>query len=183
MESFASSSASLSISMISEAECFFFPLLTLAGSSSSLLTSSICELLACVLVQGRGGLWGQSRLRCPCFLQVKHLPAFISSVLSTASIFLALVRPRVVSIASGSLLPWFFHAAFHCSIIWGFLQGFESVFPDFIPRTDRMSKYFYLYFWAARTHSIQVLGSSLLIMATYRPELSLLPNLSSTIWS
>ena len=43
MESFASSSASLNMSIISEAECFFFALLTLAGSSLSLLTSSICE--------------------------------------------------------------------------------------------------------------------------------------------
>ena len=82
MVSFASSSASLNISMISEVECFFFPLLTWAGSSL-LLTSSIFKVLARVLVRGHwGGLWGQSRLRCPCFLQVKHLPAFISSVLS-----------------------------------------------------------------------------------------------------
>ena len=83
MVSFTLSSASLSISMISEVERFFFLLLTLASSSSLLLTSLICEVLACALVWGHGGgLWGQSRLRCPCFLQVKHLLAFISSVLS-----------------------------------------------------------------------------------------------------
>ena len=52
--SFAPSSASLSISIISEAECFFFPLLTLVGSSLSLLTSLIFEVLACMLVCGHG---------------------------------------------------------------------------------------------------------------------------------
>ena len=53
MESFASLSASLNMSIILEAECFFFPLLTLAGSSSLLLTSSIWEeVLACALVRG-----------------------------------------------------------------------------------------------------------------------------------
>ena len=52
MVSFALSSASLNISMISEAECFVFPLLTLAGSSSSLLTSSICEVLGVHLCMG-----------------------------------------------------------------------------------------------------------------------------------
>ena len=97
MVSFASSSASLCISIISEAECFFFLLLTWAGSSSSLLTSSIFEVLARAFVHGRwGGLRGQLRLRCPCFLQVKHLPAFMSSILSSALILLALAWPGVV---------------------------------------------------------------------------------------
>ena len=148
MESFASSSASLSMSIISEAECFFFPLLTLAGSSSSLLTSSICEdMLVRALVRGcRGGLWGQSRLRCPCFLQVKHLPAFMSSVRSSASIFLALACLGVVSIASESLLFLLFHAAFHCSGVCGFLRTFWATLPIFNPRADRMSKYFCWYF-------------------------------------
>ena len=60
IESFASSSASLRISMISEAEGFFFPLLTLVGSSSSLLTSSILEVLARTLVCcRRGGVTNQ----------------------------------------------------------------------------------------------------------------------------
>ena len=142
MESFASSSASLNMSIISEVECFFFPLLTLAASSSSLLTSSICaEVLARVLVRGHwGGLWGQSRLRCPCFLQVKHLPAFISSAHSSASILLTLARPGVVSMASELLLFLLFQAAFYCSGVCGFLHGFESGF--FMPRAERMSKYF-----------------------------------------
>ena len=142
MESFASSSASLKISIISEAEGFFFALLTLVGSSSSLLTSSILEVLVQAFVRCcQGGLWGQSRLRCPCFLQVKHLPAFMSSVLSSASIFLALARPGVVSIASGSLLVGFFQAAFHCSKVCGFLRVFTSL--GFLnPRLERMSKYF-----------------------------------------
>ena len=142
IEFFASSSASLRISIISEAEGFFFLLLTLVGSSSSLLTSSILEVLARALVRCcRGGLWGQSQLRCPCFLQVKHLPAFMSSVLSSASIFLALARPGVVSIASWSLLAGFFQAAFHCSKVCGFLRVFISL--GFLnPRLERMSRYF-----------------------------------------
>ena len=139
MVSFASSSASLSISIISEVECFFFLILTWAGSSSSLLTSSIFEVLAHALVSGCwGGLWGQSQLRCPCFLHVKHLPAFMSSVLSSVSIILAQVLPSVVSIALGSLAPLLLQAVFHCSGVWGFLRGFESGFPVFIPRTERM---------------------------------------------
>ena len=145
IESFASSSASLSMSIISEAECFFFPLLTLAGSSLSLLTSSICaEVLARVLVRGRWrGLWGQLRLRCPCFLQVKHLPAFMSSACSSASILLTLARPGVVSMAS-ELFFLLFQAAFHCSGVCSFLHDFESGF--FMPRAERMSKYFCWYF-------------------------------------
>ena len=55
MVSFVSSSASLSISMISEADSFFFLLLTLVGSSSLLLTSSIREVLEHALVHGHGG--------------------------------------------------------------------------------------------------------------------------------
>ena len=156
MESFASSSASLNISIISEAECFFFPLLTLAGSSSSLLTSSICaEVLARALVRERwGGLWGQSRLRCPCFLQVKHLPVFMSSARSSASILLTLVRPGVVSMASGLLIFLLFQAAFHCSGVCGFLRGFESGF--FMFKAERMSKYFCWYFCAALVQSSHV---------------------------
>ena len=171
IESFASLSASLRISIISEAEGFFFPLLTLVGSSSSLLTSSILEVLAQALVRCcRGGLWGQSRLRCPCFLQVKHLPAFMSSVLSSASIFLALVRPGVVSMASGSLFVGLFQATFHCSSVCGFLRVFDS-FGFLNPRLEWMSRYFCCYFCAALVHSVQVLGSSgLLTMAMYRPE-------------
>ena len=171
IESFASSSASLKISIISEAEGFFFPLLTLAGSSSSLLTSSILEVLARALVRGCwGGLWGQSQLRCPCFLQVKHLPAFMSSVLSSASIFLALVRPGVVSMVSGSLFAGLFQAAFHFSSVCGFLRVFDS-FGLLNPRLERMSRYFCWYFCAALVHSVQFLGSSgPLTMAIYSPE-------------
>ena len=181
MESFALSSASLKISMISEAEGFFFPLLTLAGSSSSLLTSSILEVLARALVRCcQGGLWGQSRLRCPCFLQVKHLPAFMSSVLSSASIFLTLARPGVVSMASGSLFAGFFQAVFHCSRVCGFLRIFNSL--GFLsPRLERMSRYFCWYLCAALVHSVQFLGSSgPLTMAMYKPEVRPLPNWSKT---
>ena len=169
MESFVSLSASLRISIISEVEGFFFLLLTLAGSSSLLLTSLILEVLARALVCGHwGGLCGQSQLRCPCFLQVKHLPVLMSSVLSSVSIFLALARPGVVSIASGSLLAGFFQAAFHCSSVWGFLHGFESL-GFLIPRLERMSRYFCWYFCAALVHSVQFLGSSgLLTIAMYR---------------
>ena len=143
MESFVSSSASLKISMISEVEGFFFPHLTLVGSSSSLLTSLILKVLVCALVLGRGGtLWGQSRLRCPYFLQVKHLPVLMSSVLSSASIFLALVHPGVVSMASGSLFAGFLQAAFHCSNVCGFLRVFDSL--GFLnPRLERMSRYLF----------------------------------------
>ena len=55
MVSFTSSSTSLSIYIISEEECFFFPLLTLAGSSLLLLTLSSLEVLAWALVHGHGG--------------------------------------------------------------------------------------------------------------------------------
>ena len=148
MESLASLSASLSMSIISEADGFFFPLLTLAGSSSSLLTSSICEdVLARALVQEHGGgLWGKSRLRCPCFLQVKHLPAFISSACSSPSILRTLTRPGVVSMASGFLLLLLLKAAFHCSGVCGFFCGFKLRFPTFMPRAERMSRYFCWYF-------------------------------------
>ena len=183
MESFASSSASLSMSIILEADGFFFLLLTLAGSSSSLLTSLICEdVLAQALVQGHGGgLWGQSRLRCPCFLQVKHLTAFISSARSSASILLTLVRPGVVSMASGLPLLLLFQAAFHCSGVCGFLRVFESGFPIFMPRAERMSRYFCWYFCAALVQLSHVWGSVLLIMAMNSPGFRPLPNRSRTI--
>ena len=183
--SFALSSASLSISIISEAKCFFFLLLTLAGSSSLLLTSSICEVLACALVCGRGGgFWGQSWLRCPCFLQVKHLPVRMSSVLSSASTLLAWMWSRVVSIVSELLIPLFFQATFHCSVVWGFFHCFESLGPcPFIPSLAQISKYFCWNFWATQTHSVQFQGSSaLLMMAIYSPKVSPLPNLSRMSW-
>ena len=162
---------------------FFFLLLTLAGSSSSLLTSLSLEVLARALVHGcGGGLWGQLWLRCPCFLQVKHLPAFMSSVLSSVLIFLALVQPGVVSMALGSLLFWLFQAIFHCSAVCGFLCVFKSLgFLMF--RLEQMSRYFCWYFCATRTQLVQFLGSSaLLTMAIYRMEVSLLLNQSRTIW-
>ena len=185
MESFASSSASLSISIISEADGFFFPLLILVGSSLSLLNSSICEeVLVRALVHGHGGgLWGQLRLRCPCFLQVKHLPAFMSSAHSSASILLALAWPGVVSIVSGLLIFLLFQAAFHCSGVCSFLRDFESEFPVFMPRAEQTSKYFCWYFCAALVQSSHVQGSVLLMMDMNSPGFKPLLNQLSTIWS
>ena len=166
MESLASSSASLSISIISEADGFFFLLLTLAGSLLSLLTSSICEeVLACALVCRRwGGLWGQSRLRCPCFLQVKHLPAFMSSTRSSASILLTLVQLGVVSIALELLLLLLFQATFHCSGVCSFLHGFESGSPTFKPRAEWMSRYFCWNFCAALVVTERRVNSYYMVM-------------------
>ena len=77
MESFTSSSASLRISMISEAEGFFFPLLTLVGSSSSLLTSSILEVLARALVRCcQGGSLGAVATKVSLFFAGKTLACF-----------------------------------------------------------------------------------------------------------
>ena len=183
IESFASSSASLSMSIILEVDGFFFLLHTLAGSSSLLLTSSICdEVLVHALVCGHwGGLWGQSQLRCPCVLQVKHLPAFISSTRLSASILLTLVWPGVVSMASELLLLLLFQAAFHCSGVCSFLCGFELGFPDFMPRAEWMSRYFCWNFCAALVQSVHVWGSALLMIDVYNSEFRLLPNRSSTV--
>ena len=183
MESFASLSASLSMSIISEGDGFFFPLLNLAGSLSSLLTSLICEeVLVHVLVHGCwGGLWGQSRLRCPCFLQVKHLPAFISSAHLSASILLTLARPRVVSMVSELLLFLLFQAVFHCSGVCVFLCVLESRFPTFLPRAEQMSRYFCWYFCTALVQLSHVQGSVLLMMEVNSPGFRPLPNWSSTV--
>ena len=189
MESFDLSSASLSISMISEAVCFFFPLLTLAGSLSSLLTSSICEEVpARALVHGCwGGFCGQSQLRCPCFLQVKYLPAFMSLVRSSASILLALAQPVVVSMALELLFLLLFlllfQAIFHCSGVCSFLRDFKLEFPVFTPRAEWISKYFCWYFCATLVQSSYVWMLVLLMIEAYSPAFRPLPNWSSTIWS
>src|SRR5882757_2137532 len=58
---------------------------------------------------GGEGDWGQSRLKCPFFWQLKHLPSFIRRVRSSVVIRRTRARPGVVSMALGSfsvrLLP------------------------------------------------------------------------------
>src|SRR6267378_5053778 len=58
---------------------------------------------------GGEGDWGQSRLKCPFFWQLKHLPSFIRRVRSSVVMRRTRVQPGVVSMALGSrsvrLLP------------------------------------------------------------------------------
>ena len=107
----------------------------------------------------------------------------MSSARSSASILLTLARPGVVSMASESLLLLLFQAAFHCSGVCSFLQGFGLVFPAFSPRADRMSRYFCWYFYAALVQSSHERGSVLLMTAVNKPGFRPLLNQSSTIWS
>ena len=100
---------------------------------------------------------------------MKHFPVLMSSVRSSVSIFLALVQPGVVPIASVSLLFLLFQAAFHCSGVCGFLRDFCMVFPVFMPSAERIKRYFCWYFIAALVQSNQVWGSVLLIMEAYSP--------------
>src|SRR6266404_7624999 len=52
---------------------------------------------------GGEGDWGQSRLKCPFFWQLKHLPSFNRRVRSSVVIRRTRARPGRVSMALGSL--------------------------------------------------------------------------------
>ena len=124
MVSFTSSSASVISRMISCAVVFFLTkngfvcfgggLEVVAWIVSSPESSSCGFPLACE------GFSGQYRLRCPCFLHLKHHPSFWSfsrsSSLRGGRVLVArtLTRPGVVSIASS---PFFVNAFFHWSCV------------------------------------------------------------------
>jgi hypothetical protein len=170
------------ISMISSAEYLVLPVraLILGVSSFSLVSSVVSwEVLACALVRGCGSRWGQLRLRCPCFRQVKHLPSFMSSAFSLVVICLALTLSSEVSIAFGSLgfaLKACCHWSFVC-VFWPLVASLDRQSPRFA----WTSRYFCRYFWAARTQSIHVTSlSDPLIMAAYSPGISFVLNLSRT---
>src|SRR6266404_3334007 len=74
-------------------------------------SSSLSSFFAVLLLWAHGarsrsggeGDWGQSRLKCPFFWQLKHLPSFIRRVRSSVVIRWTRARPGVVSMALGSL--------------------------------------------------------------------------------
>ena len=116
---------------------------------------------------------GQSQLRCPDCLQVKHFLVFINSVHSSVVNCQACVRSTSIAFGSLAFGRYDWKACCHCSFI--FLQGFVC-HPS---KLDWTSRYFCWYLCVRCTQSVHVTGSSgLLMIAAYSPSTSPCPNLS-----
>ena len=131
MVSLTSSSASVMSRMISWAVVFFLT------KNGFVCLGGGLDVVAWIVSSSESSSWGfpracegfsgQYRLRCPCFLHLKHCPSFHSFSRSSSLrggrvlVARAFTRPGVVSIASS---PFFVNAFFHCSWV-----GRASVFP------------------------------------------------------
>ena len=120
------------ISMMLSAENLFIFTCISEGSSSS--PPSTFEVLALVLFHGTH--LGQSWLRCPNCLQVKHFPVFINSIRSSVVNCQALARSTSIAFGSLAFGQYDWKACCHCSFV--FLQGLACL-PS---KLDWTSKYF-----------------------------------------
>src|SRR6266404_1532358 len=132
---------------------------------------------------GGEGDWGQSRLKCPFFWQLKHLPSFIRRVRSSVVIRRTRVRPGVVSMALGSLSvrllpnPWrHLFRSFFFKEDWSFLVSLT-------PKICRQRIYISWRFRADSFHSSHESGLSISTQLRAKGVGNPLMNFSRTVGS
>src|SRR6266404_3003767 len=132
---------------------------------------------------GGEGDWGQSRLKCPFFWQLKHLPSFRRRVRSSVVIRRARVRPGVVSIALGSFSVRLLLNPCH-HLLRSFLFDWDwSFLVSLTPKICRHRMYTSWRFRVDSFHSSHESGLSILTQLCAKGVGNHLMNFSKTVGS